>query len=258
MQNQADDGAILNWLTPVEYGPQQSDYLDRRQPGTGQWLLDSAEYHGWLNTERQTLFCTGNPGAGKTIITALVIEDLITRFPSNPTIGITFLYCNFRLRDQQTAEDLLAALLKQLSRGCSVLPDIVKILYGKHRAKETRPSITELSKALHTVAALYSRVFVIVDAVDECQESNGCQKKILAEILDLETQLSANVFVTSRPIPEIAKVFMDKIRLNITARDDDVQRYLDGRLSQVSGFLRRDRQLQEEIKTEIVQAVDGM
>jgi hypothetical protein len=159
---------------------------------------------------------------------------------------------------QQTAEELLAALLRQLSRGCSILPDVVKLLYHKHRAKETRPSITELSRALHAVAALYSRVFVIVDALDECQESNGCQKKILAEILDLETKFSANVFATSRPIPEIARVFKDKIRLEVRARDDDVQRYLGGRLSRVSGFLRSDRQLQEEIKTEIVRAVDGM
>jgi hypothetical protein len=108
MQNKADDSAILNWLTPVEYGPQQSDYLNRRQPGTGQWLLDSAEYHDWLDNKRQTLFCTGSPGTGKTIITALVIEDLIARFLSNPTTAITFLYCNFRLKPNK--------LLKNCSR----------------------------------------------------------------------------------------------------------------------------------------------
>jgi hypothetical protein len=35
---------ILEWLTPIDYAQQQSDYLRRRQSGTGQWFLDSAEY----------------------------------------------------------------------------------------------------------------------------------------------------------------------------------------------------------------------
>jgi hypothetical protein len=39
--------AVLNWLTPINYGPQHSDFLRRRQPGTGQWLLDSDEFKNW-------------------------------------------------------------------------------------------------------------------------------------------------------------------------------------------------------------------
>jgi hypothetical protein len=39
---------VLNCLTPIDYASQQGDYIGRRQPGTGQWLLDSAEYRAWL------------------------------------------------------------------------------------------------------------------------------------------------------------------------------------------------------------------
>jgi hypothetical protein len=35
---------ILNWLTPIDYATQQSDFIGRRQEGTGQWLLDSAKF----------------------------------------------------------------------------------------------------------------------------------------------------------------------------------------------------------------------
>jgi hypothetical protein len=45
-----EDQAILDWLTPVDYAPQQSDFISRRQTGTGQWLLDSAEFQAWLTT----------------------------------------------------------------------------------------------------------------------------------------------------------------------------------------------------------------
>ena len=56
--------SILSWLTPTDYTTQQHDFLTRRQAGTDQWLLDSAEFRAWLETDKQTLFCPGIPGAG--------------------------------------------------------------------------------------------------------------------------------------------------------------------------------------------------
>jgi hypothetical protein len=58
--------AILEWITPIDYAAQQNDFIARRQPGTGQWLLDSAEFQEWLKDKERTLFCPGIPGAGKT------------------------------------------------------------------------------------------------------------------------------------------------------------------------------------------------
>jgi hypothetical protein len=47
-QDDKERREILDWLTPADYGPQQSDYINRRQPGTSKWLLDSAKYQAWL------------------------------------------------------------------------------------------------------------------------------------------------------------------------------------------------------------------
>jgi hypothetical protein len=46
--------------------------------------------------------------------------------------------------------------------------------------------------------------------------------------------------------------------IEIRASDDDVRRYLDGKMSQLRPFVSRNFALQEEIKTEIIKAVDGM
>jgi Cdc6-like AAA superfamily ATPase len=159
---------VLDWLTPVDYAAQQIDFLSRRQTGTGLWLLDSAEYQTWLKTNKQTLFCPGIPGAGKTIITAIVIDDLATRFQNDSSIGIAYLYCNFRRKDEQRAQDLLASLLKQLSQERSSLLDSVKALYDQYRDKRTQLSFEEISRALYSVATTYLRVFIIVDALNEC------------------------------------------------------------------------------------------
>ncbi|KAH0593212.1 hypothetical protein MHUMG1_08934 [Metarhizium humberi] len=52
-QDEQDRRDILNWITPVDYGPQCSDILKRRSEGTGQWLLDSIEFQNWLKKSIQ-------------------------------------------------------------------------------------------------------------------------------------------------------------------------------------------------------------
>jgi hypothetical protein len=250
--------AILSWLTPIDYASQQNDFISRRQARTGQWLLDSAEFQEWFKIEKKTLFCPGIPGAGKTIITAIAIDDLNTRFQNDPTVGIAYVYCNFRRRDEQKAEDLLASVLKQLSQERSSLPDSVKALYDHHKDKRTRPSFDEILRALYSVAAMHSRVFIVVDALDECQVSDGCRMRFLSEVFNLQAKTRANLFMTSRFIPEIIEKFKGTISMEIRASNEDVGRYLDGHMFLLPGFVVCNRKLQEEIKTEIIQSVDGM
>jgi Cdc6-like AAA superfamily ATPase len=115
-ERQEVNEAILNWLTPIDYAPQQIDYIARREEGTGQWLLDSVEFQSWLKkTDGQCLFCPGIPGAGKTILAAIVVEELTTTFQSRgDNVGVAYIYCNFKRYHEQRAEDLCLSLLKQL------------------------------------------------------------------------------------------------------------------------------------------------
>ncbi len=139
---------ILDWLTNIDYAPQQSDYLKRREKGTGQWLLDSMQYQSWREKNNQTLFCPGIPGAGKTILTSIVVEELSVQISNNPTIGIAYIYCNFRRQGEQKIDDLLASLLKQLAKSQPSLPITVKELYNRHKTERTRLSVDEISRSL--------------------------------------------------------------------------------------------------------------
>ncbi|KFZ13947.1 hypothetical protein V501_03464, partial [Pseudogymnoascus sp. VKM F-4519 (FW-2642)] len=259
-QENQDFQAVLNWLTPINYADQQSDYINRQQPGTGQWILDSAEFQTWLNTDKQTLFCPGIPGAGKTILTSIVIKELTALFYNNKSIGVAYIYCNYQRQDEQMIDDLLASVLKQLAECQSSLPVSVRDLYDRHKTKRTRPSTEELSSNLQSMAtaAKYSRLFIIVDALDECQASNGCRQRFLSEIFSLQTIVRANIFVTSRFIPEITEEYSGRMSLEIRASKEDIQRYLSGHISQLPAFVGRSTDLQEEIITGIVNAADGM
>ena len=186
-----------------------------------------------------------------------MIDDLNAQFHNDPSTGIAYLYCNFRRRDEQKAEDLLASLLEQLAHGLSSLPNSVIDLYNRHMVKGTRP-YDEFSGALQSVAAMYSRVFIVVDALDECQVSDGCRSRFLSEIFSLQTKCGINVFATSRFIPEITEKFKGGTSLEIRASNEDVRKYLDGHIFRLPQFVVRNPELQDEIKTEIVRLVDGM
>ncbi|QKX61014.1 uncharacterized protein TRUGW13939_08160 [Talaromyces rugulosus] len=248
---------ISNWLTSVDYVLQQDDFISQQQMGTGQWFLESTEYQSWLKSNKQTLFCPGIPGAGKTTLASIVINELCSQAQNDPTIGIAFIYCSFRRQGEQKFNDLLASLLKQLAQGRSSLPDMVKYIYDQHKIRGTRPSSDDLLRALHHTAGLYSKFFIIVDAL-ECQVSDGCRTKFISELFNLQAQQGISLFVTSRHIPEITEKFRNSESLEIRASSEDVRQYLDGHISQLPGFVLRSMELQEQVKTKITGAVDGM
>lgn len=251
---------IINWLSPVNYHTQQDDFLKRRQEGTGKWLLDSDEFQAWLKLSKQTLFCPGIPGAGKTMISSIVIEHLQTKFENRANIGIAYVYCNYRQQQQQKAEDLLSSLLKQLTQQKSSIPGEVERLYEHHRKKQTSPSFNEIAAVLQSTILSYSEAFIIVDALDECQVSNEVRKKFLSELFNLQANTQINFFATSRIIPDIQKEFVNKncILLEIRASEGDMRRYLNGHMSQLPRCVSKDLTLQEQIITEIINAADGM
>jgi hypothetical protein len=220
------------------------------------------EFKGWVEANNQTLFCPGIPGAGKTILTSVVVGDLYARFQNDPNVGIAYIYCNFQRQDEQKAEDLLANLLKQLARDRVSLPEVVRSIYQKHKEKRTRPLLDEISGALQSIAASYSRVFIVIDALDECQTASRCREKLLSEIFNLQAKCGASLFATSRFIPEIIESFQGSASLEIRASDEDAEKYIEGHIeghmSHLRRIIKRTPQLEKEIKTSISSAVDGM
>ncbi|CAG8976236.1 hypothetical protein HYALB_00012003 [Hymenoscyphus albidus] len=200
----------------------------------------------------------GIPGAGKTILTSILVEELTSRFHDNENIGIAYLYCNFRRREEQNKNNLLASLLKQLARHQPILPEVVKDLYNRHDAQRTRPSFDEISRSLQSTIAMYSRVFIVIDALDECNVSDGSRTTFLSELFSLQTKCTVNLFATSRFGTEFSAIFSNSLSLEIRASEHDVRRFLDGHILALPGFVRRSLDLQEEVKGEIVKAVDGM
>lgn len=257
-QNDEQHQIFLDWLSQTIYTTQQNDYINRRQPGTGKWLLESSEFQTWIKKSPQTMFCPGIPGAGKTILTSVVIDELESRYGNDRDVGIAYIFCSFDRHDDQSQklESLMASILRQLAQVLSPFPKVVKSLHEKHRIKGTRPSVDEICVALRSILGLFSRLFIIVDALDECQALTV--SKLLDLIFDLQTTAKLNFFATSRFIPDIVARFQNMPTLEIRAAKLDVMEYLRSNLHKLPLFVSRDPQLQQDIVTKITNAVDGM
>ncbi|KAF7511864.1 hypothetical protein GJ744_003097 [Endocarpon pusillum] len=223
-QRSQEDDDILRWLTPIQYYSQQHDFISQRQPGTGRWLLGSEKFKTWQNAAKHTLYCHGIPGAGKTFLTSIVIDDL---------------------------------LLKQLAQGNLSLPAAVRNLYHAHEVRKTRPLREDLLRVLHSVIALSSKTFILLDAVDELPDD--CRPKLPAEIFKIQAKANLNIFVTSRPTLDVQKEFQECIlheSLEVRARDEDVASYLDSRIPALR--VSDPESLRKQIKEAISKAAEGM
>ncbi|RBR20099.1 uncharacterized protein FIESC28_05378 [Fusarium coffeatum] len=254
-QQLQEEERYLNWLTPIDHGSKHRDVLRQRQAETGHWVLESEEFHEWLcATKPETLLCPGIPGAGKTFIAATIIDHLQQQFRDDPDIAVIFIYFDFNRQYEQTADNLIASLVKQLTR---LRPGALSRLYQDHQRNQTKPSWEEILKTLHTVTASYTKVFLVIDAVDECQ-NNGTRKLFLQAIFDLQAQTSTSILGTSRHDTEIQQRFQNSTVLEIHAGNHDIERYIDGNMHKLPQFVENNHELSSKIKTEIINRVNGM
>ncbi|KAF1939264.1 hypothetical protein EJ02DRAFT_446309 [Clathrospora elynae] len=248
---------LLEWISQTDYPAQQSDIIKRRQEGTGQWFLDATQVARWLSEAKGTLFCPGIPGAGKTMVAAIAIDHLL-KSAQNSSHGVAYVYCNYKAQAEQSASSMLAAILKQLVQGRPSTVEPVERLHKQHAKQRTRPSPDEIYSALRDVLAHYSTVHIVIDALDECQNSDGTRMQFLTKIRDLQAGQDICLMATSRFIPEIVDAFREASTLEVRANRDDVKRFVAGQICRLPVCIRRDPVLQEIVQEKIVEAVDGM
>jgi hypothetical protein len=248
---------ILNWLTKHDHYQQQSYIFSNRLNNTGGWFLRSDQYRNWINAAGQTLMCRGVPGAGKTILTSIVVEDLRSFSRTEADVGVAFIYCDYKLRNQQTGDMLLTSLLRQLVAGRSTLPDHIQELYKVHEEGTRSLSSEDVRATLRSVTSSYTRVFIVVDALDEGEDHH--LTTLFSEVFSLQKQFGVNVIATTRPAvtERLSELFKGALEIEISAKDEDVQRYVEEHMHELPSCISKGR-LKDDIKKKILECVDGM
>ncbi|CAG7556443.1 unnamed protein product [Fusarium equiseti] len=261
-QTRIRENTILQWLTTLEYGLEQSQILSLRQSGTGNWFFDRKEFKDWMSASKQILFCEGIPGAGKTILTSTVIDHLTSKYQEDPNIGIAYGFCNFQRQNDQIVDRFLASLLKQLIGKLPLLPQHVVALYDKHEKRRTRPGTKEIVHAIEKTMSKLSQVFILIDALDEYGTADSSRNRLLQHLGQLQQQFELNVFTTSRfdssISSQIEKAFEGFIRMEIRADKKDIETYVTGRLDVLPPTVHENPHLRADIINGVADSVNGM
>jgi hypothetical protein len=188
----------------------------------------------------------------------MVIDHLTAEFKkeNKENIGVACVYVNHKEAEEQTPAKLLSGLWRQLVLRRD-LGSPAKKLYYEHHEKGTIPSVSEVFDVLCSAIGDYSKVHIIVDAIDEYPEA---QRQTLLEYLVMMGS-TVNMMITSRPHIRPDGCLPNLEALEIRANEDDIRRYVEGQIHKspwLSKHIQIRADLREEILSTITHAVDGM
>ena len=147
-------------------------------------------------------------------------------------VAIVGLYCDFLSQQEQSATNILGAILKLLfSRGG--IPEYIQEAFRKAKKELGGQSLPlhELVEILKEIIISLSRVFICLDALDESPPEH--RRELLWSIREI-VRVSSNtrVFLTGRPHidHEIMRCFSDAVQIPLSPTYSDINIYLEMKL----------------------------
>ncbi|RBQ98250.1 hypothetical protein FVER53590_13571 [Fusarium verticillioides] len=226
---------VCNWLTSTDPSPIHNRSRKLYEDGTGSWMLRSQHWAGWLASSTRCLWVHGIPGSGKTVLASWLIENVQSHCKrvstrKSPCVNVYY-YCYFGHHQDESAP-FLRWVITQLSRQADVISTLTHDLY--RRGGE--PSTPELLDTLEQILQVFSRVYIVIDAVDESDPREELLEVIQTLVTD-QRLCNVQILVTSREYIDIERV-MENISVSVPMANELVEQ--DIRLH-VQSILRSNR-----------------
>lgn len=191
------------------------------------------------------------------MLASLVIDHL-QRLPREENVVTAYIFCDYKRQDEQTPINLAATIAKQLLQHQVSIPEDILKTYERHHQQKTRPNIEELLEMTGSSMAHLSRLYLIVDALDELGNAGQVRQSLIGRLRPLQDLHQFNLMTTSRYIPSLALDFHQPVCMDIQASPEDIRRYVEGHISDLPNCVRKNLGLQDTIASAIVDAVEGM
>ena len=148
--------------------------------------------------------------------------------PSEEDIATAMFYYDFRDQNEQTATNIIGAILKQLVFRKEVLEHVQKVF---QKGRDRGPRLPDLVQMLKEAVVTLPQVFICIDALDECLPQHLLE--LLMSLKDiLPESRRARIFFTGRPQveAEITRHFTCSVTVPISPKIHDIERYLEKKL----------------------------
>ena len=178
----------------------------------------------------------------------------------NRDIAVAGLYCDYLAQEQQSATNMLGAILKQLLERDGIPEVLRQVFRAEKRGFGGRAvELLGLVEILKTTVSSLPEVFICIDGLDECLLKN--RRELLESLGDIVRALpTTRLFLSGRPHirDEVKKYFTEAIMIAIIPTIGDIERYLKMRLDSDPTPSAMDQSLRIEIMRVIPRTISQM
>ena len=260
-QGAIEDQDFLRQLSTLDFTAKQKETYSKRHANTGQWLLESPDFRTWQQSEvgqRSVLWCPGNPGVGKTIITSIAVNHII-EVNRGRRDAVVYMYCDYANPLTLKVVELLGSIVRQLIVQTSHAETISELrTFLGQIAKTRNMTEEELSSWTESLSRNFDMVYIFVDALDECPEIS--RDSLLTRLQQFSLG-NIRIFLTGRPHIDVKAAIPQAMTAEIAATNHDVATYLKSKIQESKKLVRiaaKDPNLKQQILDKIVIQADGL
>lgn len=234
---------------------------DKLLPQSIEWIIQDPQYRNWQDGDDICLlWIKGGAGKGKTMISIGLIERLL-RSRTNST-AVTYFFCQNANYELNSLEAVLKGLILQLINQQMTLKESLRRRWNTvngHFNEDVTSWRTLWNILLEMLDRCNcSRVYMIVDALDECQDGGMTDFLRLIVRNGLDNPTKIKWLLTSRPLDSAERELLsgrDQVQVNLELNSKHisgaVQNYIHEKLEELDRRARYGKVLKQELKTEL-------
>ena len=267
---------LLTWLSRIPVRQHHDEVYCDVLPDTGLWLLRKANFLSWqTSSSSSTLWLHGIPGAGKSKLSAIVIQKFLDDAAGVENAApLAYFYCSMEKAESCRADptEVLRAILKQLS--ChgpdGQIRQVIAEEYKQRRLDAERDGLDvralNFSECTQLMLELTSEApaTIVIDGVDQLRSASQDLLSVLQDLVDKSSSV-LKVFVSSRKDAAIARSLHYASSIRVTSADNsrDVTEFVHHNVSNVIEQKRLlggrvSNKLREDIISEIIDGAGEM
>ncbi|KAL2843076.1 NACHT and TPR domain protein [Aspergillus pseudodeflectus] len=264
---------VLKVLRPSKVDHAQ-DWYDKihksRIPGTGDWVREEDVFKAWLEREdTPVIFVSGNPGAGKSYLSANIISFLKDRYPqhvqSTEMVSVGYFFFKDDNPETRSLHQALRDLAFQISKNDPV--------YQKYLASiEDHEKISTLEGAWRLLFVEYfikkanvdGSVYILFDAVDEAYDDERRTFLSLArDLYEVTEESRLQIALVGRPhisdqLLEGLEVEVPTIYVTTQKNSGDINSYIQASIKKSPILRRVSAKLRAELVEKLSAGAEGM
>jgi Cdc6-like AAA superfamily ATPase len=233
-----------------------------------EWIFQMEEYQAftdWSNTDTAPPLCRllwikGDPGTGKTMLLMSIIRELLAQ-SATLTPKVSYFFCQGTVKSLNTATATLRSLIWLL---LVQQPHLMSHLKSKH--DNAGASLFEGDGAYISLNGVFesilkdpklSPVYLVVDALDECEQGLGDLKRLIFTSLKISDKVKW--LVSSRPTVDLKSPETEGslVELDSQKLQNPVNTFIDYKLSVLKARPGYTDEILEQLKKEIIQRAEN-